>query len=188
MRLTTAQRMRPYPGLSSSGDLVVVRQAPSCTMLAVIDVLGHGPDAAEVAVLAGEYLGLADMDEGVEAWMQGLHEALARTRGAAAGLGRAEAGALQVTIVGNVEVRCIGTRVGVIATPGIVGRRMRRLRSFTFPMQHGDRLAMHSDGLRHLDLAGTRALSLEPACDQLMHEFAVAVDDASLLLTDFHNA
>jgi len=188
MRLTTAQRMRPYPGFTSSGDLVVVRQAASCTMLAVIDVLGHGPDAAEVAVRAGEYLRSADLNADVEAWMQGLHEALARTRGAAAGLGRAEAGALEVAVVGNIEVRCCGTRVGVIATPGIVGRRMRRLRSFSFPMRGGDRLAMHSDGLRHVDLAATRELSVEPACDHLMHEFAVAIDDASLLLTDFHDA
>ncbi|MGH1347315.1 MAG: SpoIIE family protein phosphatase [Nannocystales bacterium] len=188
MRLTTAQRMRPYPGFSSSGDLVVVRQGRSCTMLAVIDVLGHGPDAAQVATQAGEYLGRADLDADVEAWMHGLHEALARTRGAAAGLGRAEDGALQVTVVGNIEVRCCGTRVGVIATPGIVGRRMRRLRSFSFPMQAGDRLAMHSDGLRHLDLAPTRELPLENACDHLMREFAVAIDDASLLLTDFHDA
>ncbi|MBV1857855.1 MAG: serine/threonine-protein phosphatase [Nannocystaceae bacterium] len=188
MRLTTAQRTRPYPGFSSSGDLVVVRQTPSCTMLAVIDVLGHGPDAAEVAVRAGEYLNGADLDADAEAWMQGLHDALARTRGAAAGLGRAESGALQVTIVGNIEVRCSGTRVGVIPTPGIVGRRMRRLRSFSFPMHDGDRLAMHSDGLRRLDLVGTRQLSLEGACDHLMHEFAVAIDDASLLLTDFHDA
>lgn len=188
MRLTTAQRTRPYPGFSTSGDLVVVRQASSCTMLAVIDVLGHGPEAAEVAAVAGEYLGRADLDADVEAWMQGLHEALARTRGAAAGLGRAESGALDITIVGNIEVRCSGTRVGVIATPGIVGRRMRRLRSFSFPMRSGDRLAMHSDGLRHLDLNGTRGLSLEPACEHLMHEFAVAADDASLLLTDFHDA
>ncbi len=188
MRLTTAQRMRPYPGFSSSGDLVVVRQAPSCTMLAVVDVLGHGPDAAEVASRAGEYLNSADLNADVEAWMQGLHEAWARTRGAAAGLGRAEAGALQISIVGNIDVRCIGTRVGVIATPGIVGRRMRRLRSSCFPMRGGDRLAMHSDGLRRLDLAGTRELSLERACDHLMDESAVAVDDASLLLTDFHDA
>lgn len=188
MRLTTAQRMRPYPGFSSSGDLVVVRSAPACTMLAVVDVLGHGPDAAEVAARAGDYLASADLDADVEAWMHGLHDALARTRGAAVGLGRANGAALQLTIVGNIEVRCSGTRVGVIATPGIVGRRMRRLRSFSFPMRAGDRLAMHSDGLRRLDLETTRELSLEPACDRLMDEHAVAVDDASLLLTDFHDA
>lgn len=188
MRLSTAQRTRPYPGFSCSGDLVVVREAPRCTMLAVIDVLGHGPEAAEVAAVAGAYLSTADLDADVEAWMQGLHEALACTRGAAAGLGRAESGTLELTIVGNIEVRCSGTRVGVIATPGIVGRRMRRLRSFSFPMRSGDRVAIHSDGLRRLDLARARGLSLECACEHLMHEFAVAVDDASLLLTDFHDA
>ena len=188
MRVTTAQRTRPYPGFSASGDLVVVRQVAARTMLAVVDVLGHGPEAAQVAALAQEYLRSADLDDGVEAWMQGLHRALARTRGAAAGLGCTEAGSLQVTVVGNIEVRCTGTRVGVIATPGIVGRRMRRLRSASFSMRSGDRLAMHSDGLRRVDLAGAHGLTLERACDHLMHEFAVAIDDASLLLTDFHDA
>ena len=49
MRVTTAQRMRPCPGFSSSGDLVVVRRDGARLMLAVVDVLGHGPDAAEAS-------------------------------------------------------------------------------------------------------------------------------------------
>lgn len=188
MKVTTAQRTRPCPGFSRSGDLVVVRGDGVRMMLAVVDVLGHGPDAAEVASHAAEALDSFDLEAGVETWAHGLHDALARTRGAAVGLARMHEDELQVAVVGNVEVRSCGTRVGVVATPGIVGRRMRRLRSFSFAMQPGDRLAIHSDGLRNIDLGSTRSLPPDEACDELMHAYASPLDDASILLTDFHDA
>ena len=52
----------------------------------------------------------------------------------------------------------------------------------------GDRLALHSDGLRHIDLDATRDLPLERACERLMQAHATTADDASILLTDFHDA
>jgi hypothetical protein len=157
-------------------------------MLAVVDVLGHGPSAAEVAQQAGACLDTVDLDRDVEAWTYHLHEALARTRGAAVGFARMQENDLQLAVVGNIGIRSCGTRVGIVASPGIVGRRLRKLRSFSFSMQPGDRLALHSDGLRHVDLAATRDLPLEQACERLMDTFATPADDASLLLTDFHDA
>jgi len=188
MRVETAQRSRPYPGFSASGDLVVVRRDDEHVMLAVIDVLGHGPDAARVAKDAGECLMTLDLDADVETWMMQLHRGLHRSRGAAVGLGRLRGTELQLSVVGNIEVRSAGTRVGVVASPGIVGRRLRKLRSFSFSMSPGDRVAMHSDGLRHVALSSTRDLDIERACDRLLDECAVPADDASILLSDFHDA
>lgn len=188
MKLTTAQRSRPCSGFTASGDLVVVRQEASCTMLAVVDVLGHGPNAAEVAQQAGACLGSVDLSGDVERWTYELHEALARTRGAAVGFARLRGDDLQLAVVGNISIRSCGTRVGIVPSPGIVGRRLRKLRSFSFSMKPGDRLALHSDGLRHIDLDPTRDLPLEHACESLMEAYATTADDASLLLTDFHDA
>ncbi len=188
MKLHTASRSRPCSGFSSSGDLAVVRSNESVALLAVIDVLGHGPDAAAVAHLAGEYLSQLELDADVSTWMAGLHVALARTRGAAAGLARACDGSLELAVVGNVAVRSCGTRVGVVAAPGIVGRRVRRIRPFSFSMQPGDRIALYSDGLRRVELGSSRGISAERACDHLMNTCASATDDATILLADFDHA
>lgn len=188
MKLAIAQRSRPCSGFNTSGDLVVVRQEGSCTMLAVVDVLGHGPSAAEVAQQAHACLDRIDLDGDVETWTYALHEALSRTRGAAVGFGRLRHDDLQLAVVGNIAIRSCGTRVGIVPSPGIVGRRLRKLRSFSFSMKAGDRLALHSDGLRHIDLDATRDLPLERACERLMQAHATTADDASILLTDFHDA
>ncbi len=188
MKLQTAQRTRPCQGFTSSGDLAIVRQDADTALLAVIDVLGHGPDAAAVATLAGDYLASLELSEDVETWMAGLHAALNRTRGAAAGLGRAQGCDLDVSVVGNIAVTSCGTRVGVVASPGIVGRRLRRIRSFSFCMQPGDRVALYSDGLRRVNLADSREFCAERACDHLMNTCASATDDATILLADFDHA
>ncbi|MCR9164127.1 MAG: SpoIIE family protein phosphatase [Nannocystaceae bacterium] len=188
MKLTCAQRTRPCSGFTASGDLVVVRQEGDATMLAVVDVLGHGPSAAEVAQQASACLRRVDLEADVEAWTYQLHEALSRTRGAAVGLGRSRGSDLQLAVVGNVAIASCGTRVGIVASPGIVGRRLRKLRTFSFSMKTGDRLALYSDGLRHVDMTSTCDLSLERACESIMATHATAADDASLLLTDFHDA
>lgn len=188
MRVQTAHSLRPCPGFASSGDVVITRQEGARALFAVIDVLGHGPEAATVAAMGEAYLNGVDLDRSVEDWLRGLHEALAGTRGAAAGLARIDGDTLSVTIVGNVAVRSCGTRVGVVASPGIVGRRMRRIRSDSFSMRPGDRIALFSDGLRRVDLTSTRALSPDDACAQLLETCAVRADDASILLADFHDA
>jgi len=43
-----------HPGEATSGDLHVVCSLPAGTLLAVMDGLGHGPEAARAAELAAE--------------------------------------------------------------------------------------------------------------------------------------
>ncbi|MEM6290369.1 MAG: SpoIIE family protein phosphatase [Myxococcota bacterium] len=188
MRVQAAHSLRPCPGFTASGDVVITRQEGARALLAVIDALGHGPEAAIVAAMAEAYLSAVCLDDGVEDWLHGLHDALAGSRGAAAGLARIDDGALSLSIVGNIAVRSCGTRVGVVASPGIVGRRMRRIRRDDFEMRGGDRVALFSDGLRRVELGPTRALAPDDACARLLEEFGVRIDDASILLADFHDA
>lgn len=188
MKLHTASRSRPCSGFSSSGDLAVVRSEDGTALLAVVDVLGHGPEAAAVAQIAGEYLAKLELDADVSTWMAGLHDALSRTRGAAAGLARACDGELELAVVGNVAVRSRGTRVGIVASPGIIGRRVRRIRAFSFSMQPGDRVALYSDGLRRVELGTSRGLPADRACDHLMNTCASTTDDATILVADFDHA
>ena len=67
-----------------SGDTAVIGELKHGVFLGIADVLGHGPEAREVAVIIEDYLaahGAADVGK----TMQGLHEALKGTRGAAVG-------------------------------------------------------------------------------------------------------
>src|SRR5262245_46849267 len=74
----------PKVGETENGDLVVVRSDEGCTMFAVVDALGHGRHAAQVASAAAKYLEVAPLSRGALHVMEGLHERLYATRGAAA--------------------------------------------------------------------------------------------------------
>lgn len=187
MRVQVAQAVRPCPGFSVSGDTTVIRDSGSATLFGIVDVLGHGPQAATIADDAAAFLRKVDLAQSIARIIDGLHGALQRTRGAAAGLCLTRGTAAEVAVVGNIEVRSLGTRVGVIASPGIVGRRIRKLRAFSFSMRSGDRVALYSDGLSHVDLESTRGLGTARACHHLLHDYAIASDDASVVIADFSN-
>ena len=185
MRVQVDHAMQPCLGFAASGDAPVMRSEKSATLFGVVDVLGHGPKAAEVAEIARRCLADVPLDESVASIVERLHVALQRTRGAAAGLCVVRSGEVEIAVVGNVEVRGLGTRIGVVASPGIVGRRLRKLRSFRFEMRVGDRVAVYSDGLVNVDLESTRRLSTAAASTSLLRAHALPTDDATVVVADF---
>ena len=101
--------IRPCHGERVSGDAVVVRPIENGLFAAIVDVLGHGPDAHELAVDIETYLvryGAPDVC-GV---MTRLHQYLKGTRGAAVGLCAldATAGRLEYVGTGNTSLRRFG--------------------------------------------------------------------------------
>ena len=56
-RLEHASRVRPYPGQAVGGDTVIVRELERGLFAAVVDVLGHGPEAHELALRIEQLLG-----------------------------------------------------------------------------------------------------------------------------------
>jgi len=186
MRVNAAHAIRPCTGFTRSGDATIFETRGSKTLFGIIDVLGHGPNAASVADTASAHLGAADLSHSLPSIVDALHKALVHTRGAAAGLCLVNNTAVEMAVVGNIEMRSLGTRIGIIATPGIVGRRIRRLRSYRFEMKPGDRIVVFSDGLSNaLDVQSIRALDAEQACAQLIANYAVPQDDASVVVADF---
>jgi len=186
MRVNAAHSIRPCTGFSRSGDTTVFETRGPTTLFGVVDVLGHGPAAASVADLANAHFGAADLSLPLPGIIGALHKALERTRGAAAGLCLVNKTAVEMAVVGNIEMRSIGTRIGVIATPGIVGRRIRRLRSYQFEMKPGDRIVVFSDGLANtVDVQSIRDLEADQACSQLIATYGVPQDDASVVVADF---
>jgi phosphoserine phosphatase RsbX len=175
---------KPADGEHASGDAVVVRRDPGATLVAVIDVLGHGPAAGEVAARAVKFLEGAALTSATML-MRGLHDELRGTRGAAATICVLRGLHLDACGVGNVETRVQGSSVAVIPTPGIVGSRLGLLRAASGKLAAGDRLVCWSDGIStRLELAAVRHLAPPDACARIMTEHRRKHDDASVVVAD----
>lgn len=145
---------RPHPGESVSGDLAVGVPRDGGLLAAVVDGLGHGPEAADAArIAAGVVEGSGG--EPVDAVLSRAHDELARTRGVAMTVAEiACEGTLRWAGVGNVEahvVRRDGHRPRRVASAvlygGVVGYRLPRVRVSHLTLEPGDLVVLATDGL-----------------------------------------
>lgn len=187
--IRVAHRTSPLPGYAENGDAVVARVdlERRRALLAVIDGLGHGPRAAKAAESATASLDAAPLEgKDVIGLMESLHAALRGTRGAAATLCLVDGCDVSVCGVGNVALRTSGTPVPFVLSPGILGARVPRFRAASATMREGDRLVLHSDGIRPaFSLDEMRRLDPEAVANQLFETFRRPSDDASVLVVDF---
>lgn len=138
-----------------SGDLCVVVPRPHQVLVAAIDGLGHGAEAALAARAAGEVLE-THPDEPVIALVRRCHDAIRRTRGVVMSLASfdARSGTMTWIGVGNVEgllLRGNGdsrTREAIATRGGVVGYQLPPLRSSTIAVSPGDLLIFTTDGIR----------------------------------------
>ncbi|HEY3450587.1 MAG TPA: SpoIIE family protein phosphatase [Myxococcales bacterium] len=183
--MLTAVTQRCAVGESVCGDDWVVLQDGQSWLLAVIDGLGHGPEARRAAQLAHATLercpGLP-----VERLVEEMGRDLKPSRGACVGLARVDLQRKHLTcvIVGNVEIAG-EARVRPVPSPGILGREIRKLRIFETPLSYGDRLYLYSDGIsRKVELACYRSLPPQQAADAVVRDFGQSHDDATCLVAD----
>ncbi|MBN2624731.1 MAG: SpoIIE family protein phosphatase [Acidimicrobiales bacterium] len=145
---------RPLPGEPESGDIAVCVEGGEHTVVAVIDGLGHGTEAAEAASRVRDVI-VRQPDQPVEMLLSLAHEALARTRGAAVTIASIDdRGTMRWVGVGNVEglvLRLDGHRPRRAASAtlygGVVGYRLPRTRVSTVALEPGDVVVMATDGI-----------------------------------------
>jgi len=185
VKLAVAYQARPAAGETACGDAVIVRHDDDgAVMVAMIDGLGHGREAAQVAHTAIAHLESAPLRRASEL-MASLHEALRGSRGAAASICVLRGDLLDGCGVGNVEMRVLGSPIGTVLTPGIIGHRMHRLRAFEGRLVIGDRLVCFSDGISsRVPLADLRRLPPAEACAAIVLHHRRPYDDASVLVAD----
>jgi negative regulator of sigma-B (phosphoserine phosphatase) len=175
----------PCAGHRENGDAVLVRTTEDGTLVAVVDALGHGPTAAEIATRAVADLTTAALSAGMPALMTHLHEALRGTRGAAAMVCLLRNGRLEGCGVGNVDLRSIGSNVPVVQSPGILGVRVRRYNVFAADLASGTRLVIFSDGISsQAPVSQTRGMGAREACDFILRGYGRSHDDATVLVVD----
>jgi phosphoserine phosphatase RsbX len=174
----------PCAGHYANGDIVVIRSLEDRTLVAVVDALGHGPSAAEIAARAAKHLASAKV-EGVLGVMEDLHAALSGTRGAAALVLVLRANTIEGCSVGNVDLRALGSYVPVVLSPGILGVRVRRYNIFKGALTLGARLVVFSDGISsHAPVAQTKDMGAQEACKFLLEHYRRSHDDSTILVID----
>ena len=144
------------PGEKECGDLHLVREFPGGVLIAVIDGLGHGSEAAYASQRAVSVLS-KNPEESLISLVKRCHEELLQTRGAVLSIARtifAEQ-TLSWVSVGNVDgILC---RADTEAQPsvehvfhrgGVVGYQLPQIRVSVLPIAHEDLLIMATDGIR----------------------------------------
>jgi len=149
-RVEYAQVNRPHYYEHVSGDAAVVREKDHLLFAAIVDVLGHGREAYELAVDIEKFL-IAQWGSSVVDLMGRLHEHLVGSRGAAAGLCLVDrrSGLLRYTGIGNTVIRRFGSReVRLLSRPGIVGGSRRTPREEQMTLTPGDVVLLYTDGVK----------------------------------------
>jgi len=140
----------PLQGETECGDAwrLACDENEQCALI-VIDGLGHGPSAAQVAQIAARTFGNNPFDSPV-AQIECTHQALTGTRGAAVACAVWATGhSLRYAGVGNISGRLIGPdgNRGLVSHNGTLGFQLHRVQQFEYPLSARDLVIMHSDGL-----------------------------------------
>jgi negative regulator of sigma-B (phosphoserine phosphatase) len=186
MKMQVGHASLPKQGEYANGDRPFHRQDQADRhMLAVIDGLGHGPEA-EQATLAGlKYLNEVPLDTPFEQVMLGVHESMRGTRGAAGTVCILVGSEIAACGVGNVELRSVHIDVPLISSAGILGVRVQKFRVCRAKIQKACRLVIFSDGLTNpTGIGELQSMSAQQACDQLLSRHRRTYDDATVLIAD----
>lgn len=187
MKLRVAHRLEACRGETAIGDAVVVELDPENNrgVFAVIDGLGHGPNAARAAETAVDALLANKHERDVLKVMMAMHEALRGTRGAAATVCLVEDDRLSCCGVGNVALRSHGADVPFVLSPGILGANVRRFRTIEAKLIPQQRIVLHSDGIASdLSLASLSHLDPVETCDSIFRTHRKSNDDGAVLVVD----
>ncbi|HVH47484.1 MAG TPA: phosphoserine phosphatase [Labilithrix sp.] len=185
LKVSAAWISRPREGESVCGDAVVVREQGAGVLLALIDALGHGPKAAEVADVSTHWLASAPPDDGAPGIIQGLHRALHGSRGAAGLIVVVSPKGIEACSVGNVELRSTTNKLPFVLTPGVLGVRLRQPRTSFAAAPIAERFVLFSDGISgRFDLRGLRDRSTSDAATYIFANHRHAHDDATVIVVD----
>jgi negative regulator of sigma-B (phosphoserine phosphatase) len=186
-----------FEGESESGDLHAVIPYEGGALVAAIDGLGHGPEAAVAARSAAEALE-RHPGKPVMELLTICHESLRGTRGAVITLASFSAleGTMSWVGVGNIEGTLLRANPGegrpresVMLIGGVPGHQLPSLRPNELQVSPGDTLVLATDGVRggYLDLVDWSEPPQQLA-DHLLAEYGKATDDALVLVARYLGA
>src|SRR6266550_2242487 len=179
-------------GEMESGDLHLVKRVGRGTLVAAVDGLGHGAEAAAAARAAVAALDRY-AEESLPPLVRRCHEALAGSRGVVMSL--AYLGGVQPSLswlgVGNVEGVVLyaarPARSSLVTRGGIVGgAALPELRTDVVPVAPGDLLIFATDGIRGGFAEGLPSdATPQQLADQILARYGKGTDDALVLVARY---
>ena len=185
---------RAFGSELESGDVHVVAFFDNGALIAAVDGLGHGPEAAVASRAAATVLqGYAA--EPLEVLFKRCHEALRRTRGAVLSAASFDFvnGTMSWLGVGNVTgtlFRADRSRrppcESILLRGGVVGYQLPPLRAAVLPIVPGDTLVLATDGIRD-NFSPDLPLDRRPedVAQDILRRFGSQTDDALVLVTHY---
>ena len=193
-RVDWAVGAAPHPGEHVLGDAYLVHEFQGGTLLAVVDGIGHGPDAAAVAQIAISILA-ANAASPVAALISQCHARLRGTRGATMTVASFDLSRKELSWAGVGDVagtllrldpagRC--REVNLLVRSGLIGTVLPTLQIQITPVTDGDVVILATDGVG----PGFRTAyhpTREPRdiAHRIIHEFGRGNDDALVLVGRF---
>ena len=183
--LEHSSRVRPCLGERLSGDAVVIVPLNEGLLVAIVDVLGHGPEANELTHIIDAYLSRYGTSD-VSGLMKRLHQHLKGTRGAAVGLCAIDAvtGCIHYVGIGNTTARRFGKEeTRLVSQDGVLGQNMRTPQQQTLQLEPGDLIVLHTDGVSERftsdDYPGISSHAPKEVASNIVHRFGKDHDDAA---------
>jgi len=185
---------RALPGEERSGDLHLVEPFPEGVLVAAVDGLGHGEEAAQAAQTAVDSL-IQYAHEPPLSLVRRCHERLMTTRGVAMSVASfaRTSHTMSWLGVGNVEGSLFRgnrgsrpARESLLLRGGVVGYQLPRLLPSVVPVGPGDVLVFATDGIGGYPFDGLR-ITDQPAriAEDILARFARETDDALVLVARY---
>lgn len=185
--LTHASVVRPCWGEHLSGDTVVIEPLEQGRLIAIVDVLGHGPEAHELTHQIEAYLARYSTPD-VSGLMTRLHQHLKGTRGAALGLCAVDTttGCIQYVGIGNTVLRRFGhEETRLVSRDGVLGQNMRTPLLQNLQLQPGDTIVLYTDGVSDrftsADYPGVLRHPPQQVTETIIQRFGKDHDDAACI-------
>jgi anti-sigma regulatory factor (Ser/Thr protein kinase) len=177
---------RAIAGETVCGDSYAVRQEGDRTLMMVADGSGHGPLAAAASREAVRVFGAGVGVSSPEPALRAVHRALAGTRGAAVAVAELDpsAGMVRFAGIGNIAGAVVtgDVKQSMVSIGGVAGFRQPTIRLFTYALEPGSLVVMHSDGVTPRwsasDLAPVLGRSALLIAATVLRDSAVRPDDA----------
>lgn len=179
------------PGQGESGDRHLVCCAGDGILIAAIDGIGHGEEAANAAEAAISIL-KASPDEPVISLLERCNEGLRSTRGVVLSLASIDPKHGMMTWIGVGNVQGVLMRAGakkgkveevLLLRGGVVGSQLPALQAAVLPIAKGDTLVFVTDGIRSEFVEGLSPLeSPQRAADKILKQHSRGNDDALVLV------
>ena len=184
------------PGETESGDCHAFVSLPYGALVAVIDGLGHGSEAAAAARRAVMHIEQFANGDTLVTLLKRCHAALTGTRGAVMNLAVFDVRESTLTWigVGNVHGRLLlktaksgYAQQDLLLRPGVVGQKLPPLQPSVTRVQRGDTMIFATDGIAP-DFSDDIRFGLAPAevARQIVALCCKKTDDALVLVVRYH--